>query len=223
MTTSTGDGFVFDLDGTLLDTLEGHASSFNRALQRLQMPVHEIDAYRYFIGNGAKTCAERSLPDDAQHLAEECVTLFKKDYSQTWHATTRPYPGITDMLCTLNNRPCAVLSNKDDVFTQEMIKQSFPDISFAFVAGYGHQYIVKHKPDSSCPQLIADSLNIDVTRLAMIGDTGTDIQTAKGCGMTPIGVLWGFRDREELISSGAKHIIDTPEVLTELLARLTMS
>ncbi len=221
MDTSTIKGLVFDLDGTLLDTLEGHASSFNRALQKLQMPTHEIDAYRYFIGNGARVCAERSLPDDAVELADQCVALFKEDYAETWQETTDPYLGITDLLNAQSDKPCAVLSNKDDVFTQKMILRSFPNISFACVAGYGYQGIVKHKPDSSGPQLIATKLGVDVTSLAMIGDTATDMETARESGMTPIGVSWGFRDREELILSGAKHVVDTPQALAELLAGLT--
>jgi len=213
------DGLVFDLDGTLLDTLEGHAQSFNRALTRLDMPVHDVNDYRYFIGDGAKTCAVRALPESQSHLADQCVEYFKNDYTETWHETTFPYPGINELLKSLVQLdiPLAVLSNKDDIFTQQMILKCFPGIQFACVAGYGFKDTVKHKPDTSGPLLISETLEANLERLLMIGDTATDMATAIASGMTPVGVLWGFRAQQELVDAGALHLIASPDELLKLL------
>jgi phosphoglycolate phosphatase len=213
------EGLVFDLDGTLLDTLEGHAQSFNRALTCMDMPAHEVDAYRYFIGDGAKTCAVRALPASHSHLADQCVAYFIKDYAETWHETTFPFPGIDKLLKTLAHQdiPLAVLSNKDHMFTQQMILQCFPGIHFACVAGYGFKDEVKHKPDKSGPLLIAETLKANLNRLVMIGDTATDMATAIASGMMPVGVLWGFRGKQELVDAGALHLIASPDELLKLL------
>lgn len=213
------DGLVFDLDGTLLDTLAGHAQSFNRALARLNMPMHDIDAYRYFIGEGAKTCAVRALPASHSHLADQCVAYFKDDYAKTWHETTFPYPGVDNLLLALvqQNMALAVLSNKDDAFTQQMILRCFPGIQFSCVAGYGFKDTVKHKPDTSGPLLISETLKVNLNGLLMIGDTATDMATAIASGMMPVGVLWGFRSEQELVNAGALHLIASPEALLKLL------
>lgn len=213
------DGLVFDLDGTLLNTLEGHAGSFNRALTRLDMPNHDVDAYRYFIGEGARTCAVRALPASHSQLADQCVDYFTEDYAHTWHETTFPYPGIVELLTSLVEQDIAlaVLSNKDDEFTQQMIRQCFPGIHFACVAGYGFNGSVKHKPDSSGPLLISQRLKTSPEKLLMIGDTATDMTTATASGMMPVGVLWGFRGQQELIDAGATHLIASPEALLKLL------
>jgi phosphoglycolate phosphatase len=217
---------VFDLDGTLLNTLEGHAGSFNRALQSLGLPAHGIDAYRYFIGDGATRCAERAVPAERrgdQSLIEACVSYFRQDYEQTWHQTTRPYAGINDMLGRLQDAGLllAVLSNKDHAFTDQMVRTSFDAIRFACVAGYGYRGIVQHKPDPSGPGLIAEVLGQSTHDLAMVGDTATDMTTATACHMLPIGVSWGFRDRAELEGAGARHIIARPAELPDLLLQPT--
>ncbi|MAI42260.1 MAG: HAD family hydrolase [Candidatus Azotimanducaceae bacterium] len=213
------EGLVFDLDGTLLNTLKGHAQSFNRALETLKMPRHPIDSYRYFIGNGAQMCARRSLPSDSHHLIEECVNLFKDDYACSWYETTVPYLGIQELLkeCSELNIKFSVLSNKDDIFTQEMITKSFPNINFDYVAGFGHREIVEHKPHPSGPKLIANELDIDINKLAMVGDTPTDIETARENCMTAIGVSWGFRSRTELYEAGALAVVNSPEELLSLI------
>lgn len=215
-------GLVFDLDGTLLNTLEGHGRSFNRALVELSMPEKDIDDYRYFIGDGAAQCARRCLPDNYSNdksLVDQCVRLFRDDYADTWYDCTLPYPGIMELLESLTcmSIPLAVLSNKDNMFTQEMIHRCFPDINFCCIAGYGYQSRVKHKPDSSGPQLIAEQLGCTTDNLAMVGDTATDMKTATSCGMIPIGVLWGYRTRHELIKAGAQYIISSPNELLPVI------
>jgi phosphoglycolate phosphatase len=214
-------GVVFDLDGTLLDTLEGHARSFNRALSSLGFPEQPVDAYRYFIGDGAAKCAQRCLPVEKQNdnaLIEHCVELFQQDYASSWAELTRPYAGIEQVLLQLAalDMPLAVLSNKDDVFTQEMIATSFEAGLFKCVAGYGYQNVVQHKPDTSGPELIASNLAVNIRELAMVGDTATDMETAARSAMVPIGVLWGFRERDELVGAGAASVVSTPEELIRL-------
>ena len=213
------EGLVFDMDGTLLDTLEGHAKAFNGALKKLRMPQHPIDAYRYFIGNGAEACAEKSLPEDSKHLIKPCVSLFKQDYASSWKETTVPYLGIHKLLNDVSkfDVKISVLSNKDDQLTQEMISKSFPTINFDYVVGFGHKKIVELKPHPSGPNLIASKLGVRISCLAMIGDTPTDIETAISSNMTPIGVSWGFRGREELLKAGASEVISAPEQLLGLL------
>ena len=213
------EGLVFDMDRTLLDTLEGHAKAFNGALKKLRMPQHPIDAYRYFIGNGAEACAEKSLPEDSKHLIKPCVSLFKQDYASSWKETTVPYLGINKLLNDVSkfDVKISVLSNKDDQLTQEMITKSFPTINFDYVVGFGHKKIVELKPHPSGPNLIASKLGVRISCLAMIGDTPTDIETAISSNMTPIGVSWGFRGREELLKAGASEVISAPEQLLDLL------
>ena len=213
------EGLVFDMDGTLLVTLEGHAKAFNGALKKLRMPQHPIDAYRYFIGNGAEACAEKSLPEDSKHLIKPCVSLFKQDYASSWKETTVPYLGIHKLLNDVSkfDVKISVLSNKDDQLTQEMISKSFPTINFDYVVGFGHKKIVELKPHPSGPNLIASKLGVRISCLAMIGDTPTDIETAISSNMTPIGVSWGFRGREELLKAGASEVISAPEQLLDLL------
>ena len=213
------EGLVFDMDRTLLDTLEGHAKAFNGALKKLRMPQHPIDAYRYFIGNGAEACAEKSLPEDSKHLIKPCVSLFKQDYASSWKKTTVPYLGIDKLLNDVSKSDVkiSVLSNKDDQLTQEMISKSFPTINFDYVVGFGHKKIVELKPHPSGPNLIASKLGVRISCLAMIGDTPTDIETAISSNMTPIGVSWGFRGREELLKAGASEVISAPEQLLDLL------
>ncbi len=211
-------GLVFDLDGTLLNTLEGHGRSFNRALAGLSMPEQDIDNYRYYIGDGAAQCARQCLPDNFSSdktLIEQCVRLFRDDYADTWYDCTSPYPGIMELLESLSRMsiPLAVLSNKDDKFTQEMIHRCFPDNTFCCIAGFGYQSLVRHKPDPSGPRLIAERLGCTTGNLAMVGDTATDMKTANFCDMIPIGVLWGYRTRQELVEAGAQHIISSPHEL----------
>ncbi len=215
-------GIIFDLDGTLLNTLEGHAGSFNRALASLGLPGHEIDAYRYFIGDGATRCAERAMPVAERsdpELVRTCVARFSADYKDTWRTTTLPYPGIEAMLDELQQSGfrLAVLSNKDHAFTDEMVRSSFDGIRFGCVAGFGYRGIVEHKPAPSGPRLIAQALEMCVRELTMVGDTSTDIATAIGSGMLPVGVLWGFRDRTELENAGAVHIVADPQEVPALM------
>ena len=210
---------VFDLDGTLLDTLNSIAGAFNRSLSKMGLPGHEIDAYRHFIGDGVFRCAERCLPvalRDDRHI-EELVRLERQDYAVTWKQDTAPYPGITDLLKTLQSLgiPVNVLSNKDDPFTRRCVRHFFPDIHFHCVIGYSEN--VPHKPDPAGCRLIVQRLGLTPEDMILVGDTRMDMETARACNMPSVGVLWGFRDLDELQEAGAGRIIRHP---AELLKRL---
>ena len=207
---------VFDLDGTLLDTLESIGNAFNASLADMSCPPQPIAAFNTIVGNGVKRAAERCLPSDLlnDQNTELLMAGFQKHYELTWDQTS-PYAGIPELINVVHGKmPLAVLSNKNHHFTQQCVDKFFPDI-FDIVVGFSDE--IKHKPDPSGIRLIASSLNADPKRMWMIGDTSADMGTAAACDMTGIGVLWGFREREELENSGATHIVSNPAQLTEIL------
>ena len=209
------EAIVFDLDGTLLNTLESLAGSYNHALQTMGFATHELDDYRYIIGDGAITAAKRALPPGHQsgQNVDKCLALFRDHYDRNWQTAT-VYPGIYDTLDGLADLPLAVLSNKDEQFTKQCVEHFFPD---RFVLAVGASSTISHKPDPSGAEFIARSLNTACSSLWLVGDTATDMKTATASGMSGIGVLWGFRDREELAKQRAQHIIDAPAELLSLL------
>lgn len=210
---------LFDLDGTLLDTLEDIANSVNRVLSRLGFPQHEVEAYKHFVADGREALASRILPvshRDAITVAK-VVTRINNEYSQHWGDTTRPYEGIADLLQTLTERhiKMVVLSNKPDDFTKLTVSRLLP--LWRFDAVIGAQPSVPNKPDPTAALEIAQRLNILPNEFLYVGDTDTDMKTAKAAGMYPIGVLWGFRGAEELLANGAKALIQHPTDLLTLL------
>jgi phosphoglycolate phosphatase len=210
---------IFDLDGTLLNTLTSIGNSFNRALEKMNMPVHAIEEYRYFIGDGVFKCAERCLPlvhrdePTIRRLAE----LERQDYAMTWQQYTEPYPGIPELLVAAGQAGyrLAVLSNKDETFTQQCVRHFFPFTSWASVIGHSEE--IPHKPDPTGACLIAERLQLETRELALVGDTSMDITTARACNMFGVGVLWGFRELAELEDAGASRIIEHPDHLLEIL------
>jgi len=210
---------LFDLDGTLLDTLTDLADATNRALHRLGFPGHPRDGFRYFIGDGVETLIQRVLPKehcDASTMAE-CATLMRKEYGQCWAATTRPFEGIPELLDALTARgiPMAVLSNKPDEFTKLCVAQLLPGCQFAAVLGAGPS--LPRKPDPTGAREIARRLGVVPGEFAYLGDTNTDMRTAVAAGMFPVGALWGFRSADELAASGAKVLLKKPLDLLQVL------
>lgn len=212
---------IFDLDGTLLDTLEDLADALNSVLAQNRLPLHPISAYRYFVGDGFDLLVRRALPFEVADEEEfrRFVDSAKREYAARWTCKTRPYPGVPDMLrafAACGVRP-AVLSNKPDDAVHEVVRAFLPDAGFHIVLGATPTR--PRKPDPSAALEIADRLGIPPAAIAFMGDTAIDMQTARAAGMFPIGALWGFRTAEELISSGARLLMRHPaDLLPFLLA-----
>ena len=215
------DAVLFDLDGTLLDTLEDLAQSMNAVLVGRGFPPHERDAYKLFVGDGLEMLVRRALPaarvDDEQ--VRGAMEAMLERYAEHWDRTTRPYPGIPELLDELTGRNLrlAVLSNKRHDFTCRLVKYILSQWRFDPVRGARDG--VPKKPDPTAALAIADELGIRPSRWIYLGDTGIDMRTAGAAGMVSVGVTWGFRDRDELARAGAQHIIDRPEQALELLDR----
>lgn len=209
---------LFDLDGTLLDTLTDLADSFNAALRQLGFPTHPTDSYRHFTGQGINGLAQNALPQSHRNeqTVNKVLALARQQYSKHWSLHTRAYPGIPELLTRLEqlNLPKVVLSNKPDDFTQIITKKLLSSWTFSIVQG--EKPPIPKKPDPTAALEIADRLKIPPDKFLYIGDTDTDMWTAKAAGMYPVGVLWGFRP-EELLEAGAKSLIKNPMELLKLL------
>ena len=210
---------IFDLDGTLLNTISDLAHSTNYALEKNGFPGHPIEAYKFFVGNGINKLFERALPDNEK--TEKNILrvreVFLPYYDEHNMDYTEPYEGISGLLKTLQTKGYipAVASNKYQSATEKLIKGLFPDITFAAILGQREGIPVK--PD---PSIVHDILNItgmSPEETIYIGDSGVDMQTAANSGVVSIGVTWGFRPREELEAAGAVHIADNTEDILRIL------
>ncbi|MBF0119647.1 MAG: HAD family hydrolase [Desulfobacterales bacterium] len=210
---------LFDLDGTLLNTLIDLSNAVNRVLSIKGFPTHPIDRYRYFVGEGAKLLIYRALPEDKRtdKIVNDCLALFMDDYGQNWNVATRPYDGIHEMLdiVTAHGLKMAILSNKPHELTVRCITTFFP--IWKFEAVFGQRIAIPKKPDPTAALEIAAILNIPPSEFHYLGDTAIDIKTAKAAQMHPVGVLWGFRPMEELKQSGADVFLHRPEDIIKIL------
>lgn len=213
------DAVLFDLDGTLLDTLEDIADAMNAALLEAGFQAHPISSYRTFVGDGVEQLVRRVLPPSGLPDAEliQLAMRMRAEYANRWSVKTRPYDGIETMLATLVQReiPLAILSNKPDDFTQEMVTHYFPGVPFKAIRGAFLGGPVK--PDPSSALEISRVMGIAPERFAFLGDTNTDMRTATAAGMHAVGALWGFRDAQELRECGARELVETPQVFLDLL------
>lgn len=212
---------MFDLDGTLLDTLHDLAQAANRALDTLGFPTHPVEDYRYHVGDGVEKLIKRILPADSLEtatIAEGC-RLMRLNYAQCWAENSAPYPGVPELLTALTERqlPMAILSNKPDDFTREMVQTLLPDWPFVIVRG-AHSG-VPIKPDPSSAYDILTQLNLAPGSCLYLGDTNTDMKTAVNAGMFPVGALWGFREENELRNAGASALAKHPLDIIPLLAK----
>ncbi len=210
----------FDLDGTLLDTLEEIAVSANAVLAREGFPEHEIQSYRYHVGDGVRRLVERILPETNQ-TADEIDAFTQRleaEYAIRANKLTRIYPGISELLDDLKagEIPLAVLSNKPHSLTVDCMGRFFPKHSFHTIRG--QQADTPRKPNPAGAHKIAESLDLPLSKILYVGDTDVDMQTAKAAGMVAVGVLWGFRNRDELLSNGADHIVEAPSNILSLIA-----
>ena len=210
---------IFDLDGTLLDTLDDLADSMNAALQQLGFAQHDVASYRTFVGDGVEMLARRALPPHVldEQTVQECVRLMREEYGGRWAVKTRPYEGIPELLGTLAKRAvtCTVLSNKPDKYTQITINHFFAPGTFRIVLGARDDY--SRKPDPAGAFLITQQLGVPPEEVVYVGDTDTDMQTATRAGMIAVGALWGFRSAGELRAHGARHLCAAPLDLLALL------
>lgn len=200
---------LFDLDGTLTDTLADIAAAMNLALQLHELPTWPVDAYRYLVGNGAKVLSERCVRERQELSA--AVRQTYQDYYETHNLVqSKPYEGVPEMLQALVDRGIrlAVLSNKPDADTKAVVRHFFPQIPFAAVRGQVEGVPVK--PDPAGAIALAAQLGLDPGEFLYLGDTAVDMQCARNAGMHPVGALWGFRTAEELRESGAEHLIARP-------------
>jgi phosphoglycolate phosphatase len=210
---------IFDLDGTLLDSLEDLANSANAMLVEAGFRPHDLGSYRHFVGNGARNLVERILPETAREpeIIDRCLCRYLSIYGERWDEKSRSYDGIPELLDGLQARQVelAVLSNKSQEATNRCIERFFGGWPWLRVIGQreGHP----RKPDPAGVFEILGAAGLKAGDAVYVGDTDTDMQTAVAAGVLPVGVLWGFRDREELEKNGARKIIGKPVDLLGIL------
>lgn len=210
---------IFDLDGTLADTMDDLRSAMNSMLRSFGMKERTRTELLKFINQGAKSFVKDSLPDDIEktdELVDACLKVYLDFYSQCYDTDTYAYDGIKTALEALHNSgiKLGVLSNKNDTYVKAIITRLFGDDLFAIAEGY---LDLPHKPDPSSALRMAKKMNVTPHECAFIGDSDTDINTAKNAGMIPIGVEWGYRPKEILIGAGANIILKTPDEITNLI------
>jgi phosphoglycolate phosphatase len=208
---------IFDLDGTLADTIKDLADATNWGLARLNLPPHPVERYKLMVGAGRTELCRRAAGPDHQDKVGQLAQLMTQYYGEHCFDFTRPYPGIMELLRKLSARSIrlAVLSNKPQPFVQLTMEKLFGEFSFAAVVGDLEG--MPRKPDPAGAILIAQKLRLDPAQIAYVGDTAIDMETANRAGMYAVGVSWGFRERKELVQAGAKVIVDTPQDLYQTL------
>jgi phosphoglycolate phosphatase len=209
--------YIFDLDGTLLDTLGDLAASVNYALRQHGMPEHSLDDVRRFVGNGVRLLMERAVPDGAQNPKfDETFATFRQYYMAHSLDTTRPYDGIPEILAELRRRGChvAVVSNKMMAATVELCHHFFPDTVEVAIGEHEAEGIRK-KPAPDTVFTALRELQVGREGAVYVGDSDVDIQTAHNAGLPCISVLWGFRDRDFLMHHGAETFVSTPQDLLD--------
>ena len=210
---------LFDLDGTLLNTLQDVAAAVNRGLAILGLPQHAIENYKTLIGEGRDILVRRALPlahrDDATAL--QLLNMVNKEYAAHWEDNTRPYPGIPELLDNLTKKgiKIAVLSNKADDLTNLCVTKLLSQWRFTLVAGAKSS--VPNKPDPTSALQITKQMGISPAQFIYLGDSDIDMNTANNAGMFAIGAGWGFRSEQELLGAGAKAVIQKPDELLKYL------
>ena len=209
---------IFDLDGTLIDSIQDIALCTNQVLEKLGHKTHPLDAYQNFVGDGALMLISNALQDNvSEKTIEKALELFKNIYGDKIHKNTKPYIGIYEMLDSIKHIDLhlTILSNKPHPFTVEFINHFFKD--YPFVEVHGQKEDVPKKPHPQGALNIAKSLNLDPKDIIFVGDTPTDIKTAKNAGMYSVGVSWGYRGVEELQEAQADIIAKDPQHLAQIL------
>lgn len=204
---------IFDLDGTLLNTLDDLADSTNFALSKFNYPTRTIEEVRQFVGNGVAKLIERAIPEGKNNPNfEKCLAIFKENYAQNMYNKTAPYNGILDMLANLKSKglKIAVVSNKFDLAVKELCQKYF-NRYIDFAAGENEAAGIKKKPAPDTVLEVLKKFNLNPNEAIYVGDSDVDIMTAKNSEMPCISVTWGFRDEKFLLSYGATILIDSPD------------
>jgi phosphoglycolate phosphatase len=214
--------FIFDLDGTLIDSLDDLAEAVNRMLDQNGYPRVPLSLFPKYIGDGVRALVTRALPQEvlAKEDIDARVADYQRHYEDTWHEQTRPYTGMLETLGDLRARgqKLAVLSNKPDHFTKLCCKHFFPSVPFGPVLGAREG--VPRKPDPAAAMEICRELGLSPQDCAFVGDSGIDMATAVNAGMLPVGVRWGFRGETELVEHGAKELVSRPDDLVCLVSEV---
>lgn len=222
---------IFDLDGTLLDSIEDLADSVNYSLKSFGLPELRYEDYKKFIGNGAFSLCENSLKKSMMLLgdddradypdADTILSVYRDIYKTNNKNKTKPYAGISDQLLLMQNAGIhlSVISNKPDNFTKELVFEYFPEIKFDFVIGDCEMFPKKPAPESV--RHVIDKMGVDPRKTLFVGDSEIDMYTAIAAGVVPVGVLWGFREKETLITAGAKILIKDVDDLYKDLTEKT--
>ncbi|HVO37874.1 MAG TPA: HAD family hydrolase [Spirochaetia bacterium] len=211
---------LFDLDGTLLNTLDDLADSMNAVLASRGYQTHPTEEYRWFVGDGVELLVRRTLPrtlQDDEPVVESCRSQMRDEYGRRWKNRSRPYPGVPALLDGLAERAVrmAILSNKPDAFVGEIARHFFG--SWTFAAAWGARPEIPRKPDPTAALAIAHEVGAEPGSFLYVGDTNTDMETALAAGMFPVGALWGFRDERELREAGARVLAARPADVLDLL------
>lgn len=210
---------VFDLDGTLVNSLVDLAVSVNKGLEKAGLPVHEIEEYKLFVGNGRDKLINRAMGDSHtdRELKNIVKTTFDEYYSVHCNDNTTAYPDCAEMLKELNDMGVmtAVLSNKPDVFVSEILERIYPDHKFTLAWGRKPEF--SEKPDPQSLNAMLSELGVDKKDCLYVGDSNVDVFTADNAGVDMLGVDWGFRGREELVSAGAQVVVSSAKEITEYI------
>lgn len=211
---------IFDLDGTLLNTLDDLADSTNYALSKFGYPTRTIEEVRQFVGNGVAKLVERAIPEGKNNPNfEKCLSIFKENYAQNMYNKTAPYNGIIEMLSNLKSKgiKIAVVSNKFDLAVKELCKKYFEGF-IDFAAGENEAQGIKKKPAPDTVISVLNEFNFAPEDAVYVGDSDVDIMTAKNSKMPCISVTWGFRDKKFLLENGATILINAPSEIYNHLA-----
>lgn len=209
---------IFDLDGTLIDSLEDIAICMNQVLIELNLPHHELNDYKNFVGGGIDFLVNNALASDtSDEVKEEVTNRFKVVYDQKLHAKTKPYEGIYELLEELEKRDykIGILSNKPHEFTIAYANSLFSQFKIEEI--HGQKAHIEKKPNPTAAITIANSFETPCEEVYFVGDTQVDMQTAKNAKMKAIGVLWGFRTKEELLESGADFLVEKPLDILDII------
>lgn len=212
---------LFDLDGTLADSLIDLADGVNRAMEQKGYPAHEVDAFKYFVGDGIPKMIERALPPEHRTSDEvnEIKDIFLSYYSIHYADNTYAYDGMPELVSALKSKGfiVAVVTNKEQAMANEVVTSLYGDV---FDLIFGKRDGIPAKPDPTAALLAMKELGVKPSECVFIGDSGMDVATAVNSGAVPVGELWGFRKEDELLANGAKYIISKPHELLDIIEEL---